>query len=103
MSTEVFTGDTKSLKVTFTSRVAEGATPGPVTDPDSQTCTVTVYNEDERAVQTGTGVRESEGIYRFDWTVSNKAGIYWVEFKGLFNGKPQLKRQKFSAKFRGNL
>lgn len=99
--TVVFTGDTIELEGTFTERVPEGEPVGSVDDPDSNACTISIYFE-EKVIQTGAGVRESTGIYTFDWTVPLLPGIYWVEFKGLFNGKPELRRKKYSAKFKGD-
>lgn len=103
MTPELFTGDTKKIKATFTSLVAEDAPTGPPADPDSQACTFTVYNADERSILSSAAVRESTGVFSFEWTAPVVAGTYWVEFKGLFNGKPELKRKKYSVKFKGDL
>ena len=106
MSTEpelLFTGDNKRHKATFTDRVPEGDPPGPVVDPDAQAATFTVYDADEKVVMTDDAIRENTGVYYFDWTASNTPGNYFLEFKGLFNGKPKLRRKIVKVKFKGDI
>jgi hypothetical protein len=106
MTTLVFTGDTITVKGRFTSEVEEGAPTSTLLDPDGNSVTITVYDADEVVITTATTptdvTRESTGVYVYQWTAPLVAGIYWIEFKGLVATKPQLRRRKFSVKFKGD-
>jgi hypothetical protein len=101
-NTAIFTRDTKTVRATFTNKVSEDADEeGAIVDPDNQECLVKVYNAEQRVIIEDSGTRVSEGVYEFNWTPT-QPGTYWVEFKGFFNGDPQLSRRKFRVKFKGD-
>jgi len=99
-ATEVLSGDTIRLKVSFRDYAIPPAV-GALVDPDDNEAIWTLYDIDENELSTGTGTRESLGVYYSDWTApaSDEDVSYWFEFKGLFNEKPQLKRVKLTVRF----
>lgn len=94
-----FSGDTIRIQVTFRDWTPEGSTtPGALIDPD--TVTVTVYDEDQNVIQTGSPVRSSLGVYFYNWITPNEAGKYFVEFRGVLNGEPLIIREDYYTKFK---
>lgn len=90
-------GDTIRVKATFRDWAPEGQQ-GSLTTPAS--VEVNLYRDDESPLQTAlTPTNESLGVYFYDWTLPTEAGAYYIEFKGLINGKPQLSRMKVKAKW----
>lgn len=95
----IFTGDTVRIKATFRDWAPEGQT-GALVDPDASEASVTIYDGDLNVLTTGAAIRESLGVYYYDWTTPATEGNYFFEFKGMFSLKPQLTRQKFTIKFK---
>lgn len=95
-----FTGDTARFSATFRDYPEEeGADPstGALLDPAS--VTVTIFDAESTPIHTGSGVNDSPGVYTFDYTMPNEAGTYYIEWKGMVNSKPEIKRDKFKVKF----
>ncbi len=95
----VFSGDTIRVKATFRDYAIPPAT-GALADPDSQETSWTVYNSEGTSIETGSGERDSLGVYHYDWTVPLDPGFYYFEFLGEFGSKPQLSRTKITVRFR---
>lgn len=94
----IFTGDTVRVKATFRDYAPEGQT-GALADPDGNVATIKIYDVDSNEIDSGSAIRESAGLYRYDWTAPDE-GVYYIEFKGVFGGKPQLARMKLQVRFR---
>lgn len=94
-----FTGDTVRVKATFRDWAPAGST-GNLVDPDGNAVTIFVYDSDGIQKSTGSAIREGTGSYYYDWVAPLIEGIYYFEFKGLFNTQPQIARKKFAVKFR---
>lgn len=95
-----FSGDTVRFFVVFRDYPDD-----PQADPstgaliDPAEVTVKVFDAEETPVFTGTGVVDSVGTYTIDYTMPNEPGTYFIEWKGLINSKPEVKRDKFKVKF----
>lgn len=97
-SITVFSGDTVRIKSTFRDYAVAPAV-GALADPDSSTATWTVYDSDMNVLASGAGVRESTGVYHYDYTTPTTPTVVVFEFKGLFSTKPQLSRVRLNVKF----
>jgi uncharacterized protein YfaS (alpha-2-macroglobulin family) len=95
-----YTGDTVRFSATFRDYPddpeAEPET-GDLLDPSA--VTVSIYDADFVVIQTGTGNNESTGVYTYDFTMPDTPGPYYIEWKGIVNTKPEIKRDKFKVKF----
>jgi len=95
-----FTGDTATFEATFRDLPED-----PEADPetgaliDPSAVTITIYDADLVPIETGSGDNQSTGVYAYDYTMSDEPGIYYIEWKGIVNGKPEIKRDKFKVKF----
>lgn len=96
----IFTGDTVRIRTTFNDFPSPSGAEGPLIDPDANDADINIYNGELRLISTDNAVRESLGVYIYDWTVPEQPGTYYVEVKGLFNGKVQINRKKYSVKFK---
>ena len=104
MATLVYTaGDTVRFSVEFRDypNDPEGdPTTGPLLDPDE--VSVLFYNSDLVAItELAAGINETSGIYHYDYTMPDEPGTYYVEWTGLVNSYPEIKREKFKVKFVG--
>lgn len=95
----ILTGTTITPTATIRDKADLGED-GPLVDPDGNTVTVTVYDSANKVVETGAATRESLGVFYYNWTTPTKQGIYFVEFKCTFAGKPELQRKRYTVKFR---
>lgn len=69
-------------------------------DPD--TVIAKGYDNDRNVLFTNTAnvVRESVGIFYYDWVLPLVEGNYYLELHGDMGAEPVIKRVKFKAKFR---
>jgi uncharacterized protein YfaS (alpha-2-macroglobulin family) len=91
-----FSGDTVRFTAEFRD-YPEPETPGDLIDPDP--VTVRVLDAEGTSIHTGTPSNDSLGIFSYEYTVPNDPGTYYIEFKGIVNSKPEVKRYKFKVKF----
>lgn len=94
---EYFSGDTVRFSAEFRDYPDVPEEEGDLINPS--TVTVTVYDADMSSIATGTGDSVSTGIFSFDYTVPSEPGTYFIEWKGMVNSKPEVKREKFKVKF----
>lgn len=97
MTTSVFTLDTIRLQGTFKDLSLV------LTNADGGIVSFKAYDADTLAVvATGSATQLSTGVYYYDWLVPATDGkSYFLELSGAFSTKPQLKRLKVKAKFKG--
>lgn len=99
MSNHVFeTGSTIRVKAQFTDWVPEGQAVGDPVQPES--AEVNMYNTENvlingPAIPTNVDV----GLYHYYWTLPDEPGSYYIEFKGVVNGRTQLRRVKIKTKW----
>jgi hypothetical protein len=91
MSDLVQFGDTVRLKATFHD-FANGA----LADPAA--VTAKIYNSSQIELQTATAVKESVGVYHYDYTSTAK-GVFFYEFSGQLEGTPAVRRDKLTVVF----
>lgn len=91
--TTYFTGDTVRFKSTFEDLDEN------LVDADGNV-TFTIYDTSATVFATGTAIRESLGVYYYDYTFSTTAGSWTVEMGGDFSTKPQLQRMSVKTKFK---
>ena|ERR1051325_7832733 len=93
------TGNTIKFFGKFRDWAPEG-TEGPLTDPDGSDVDVVLYNADKEQIGTGDSViRDSTGVYHYEWTLPLEPGNYYIEFSGKIGGKEVLSREKIQVKF----
>lgn len=94
---EYFSGDTIRMRATFKNELDA------LTDPDNDEIFVTVYNKANLAklVDADLATKDAVGTYYYDYTFpeSSVSVSYTIEFKGIFDLEPQLKRFNTKAKF----
>lgn len=91
--TTYFTGDTVRFKSTFEDLDEN------LVDADTNV-TFKIYDTSEAVIDTATAIRESLGVYYYDYTFSTTAGSWIVEMGGAFGTKPQLQRMSVKTKFK---
>lgn len=95
-----YSGDTVRFSATFRDYPDD-----PEADPetgdllDPSTVTVSIYDADFIVINDGVGDNESQGVYTYDFTMPDTPGAYYIEWKGMVNDKPEIKRDKFKVKF----
>lgn len=92
-----FSGDTVRFDAEFRDYPEDEELEGDLIDPDP--IDVTVYDAEETVIATGEPEHDSLGMFSFEYTVPLTPGTYFIEFKGIVNSKPEIKRHKFKVKF----
>lgn len=92
-----FSGDTVRFSSEFRDYPEDPELEGDLIDPS--TVTVIVYDSDSNSIATGSGSNVSLGVFSFEYTVPTDSGTYYIEWKGMVNSKPEIKRMKFKVKF----
>jgi hypothetical protein len=95
-----FSGDTVRFSATFRDYPDDPEDPpetGTLLDP--ATVEVTIFDGDYLPIHEGPGVNDSQGVYQFDYTMPSEPGLYYIEWKGTVNSKPEIKRDRFYVGF----
>jgi len=102
MTTTYLNGDTIMVRVTF----RDYSTPPTVGDPvDPDEISVKIYDAKKvllRTVPDGdpTIIRNSTGVYSYEWTLPTTDGTYFIEFTGMFGTYPEIIRHQVKTKWK---
>ena len=101
MTTAYPSGDTIKVRATFRDYAVAPAV-GSVVDPD--TVEINIYDGDEVLLENIPDgdpaiVRESAGVYSYDWILPEIDGNYYIEFYGVTDSKPAIRRHKIKTKW----